>query len=508
MCPMKSSLANVIAGTTVLILTTLVAACGSSASGAGTGMAPPSSCGTAIGNAAAVPPETYTRGSQVQAQLAANPANRQQLFGLWEQDRWNAIGARIIETFSSSDGGLSWSPPSALPFSNCGASTGPGAGYDRASDPSIVVGTDPSGNRTVVTSALAFSAGGFLAATGTSAVLASCSHDLGHTWQTPVAVIADTNQGAGPYHFDDRDALAADPNSSAVYLAWDQLSSDNSASMPTLLARSSDGGCTWSSPAIIYSPGAASQTFNNQMLVLPNGHVVDIFTQLPTAASFAVNQLVAIRSVDKGVTWTPNPGVVIAAIAPVGTANPVSGGPPIRDSANLGQTAVDPLTGHLAVVWQDSSPASNSNFDGIFFSQSIDEGLTWSAPVQVNSVATVAAFEPSVQYGANGRNIAITYYDFRDYVAGSDALSTGLWLRTSADGGLTWSADTRLAGPFDLNLAPPADLVPGTTGNARFLGDQQGLAWNGSNWTALFSAVAPTGTAGTFGARINWKNAP
>ncbi|SPE28078.1 putative BNR repeat-like domain protein [Burkholderiales bacterium] len=433
------------------------------------------SCGTAPGIAGAA----FTPNSAVQPQLAAGPAV--QLFGLWEQDRWNAVGARAIEFARSADGGSSWSSGQPLPFSACGASAGVGAGYDRASDPSISV-TSGGGSSLILASALAFSAGGYLGSGGTSAVLVTRSLDGGSTWQAPVAVIADTGSGSGsgPFYFNDRDAIAADPNSGHVYLVWDRLSSDPTAAMPTWMAHSADDGLTWDPARIIYDPGAGNQTFNNQPLVLADGSVVDIFTQ----PNGFFGQLMAIRSTDHGATWpATGAAVVIANMTPVGTQNPISGG-------HMAQTAVDATSAKLAAVWQESSFSGGAR-DGIALSLSADGGATWSAPVQVNTAPAVAAFDPSVHFGSAGR-IAVTYYDFRDYVAGSSILSTSLWLRESADGGKSWT-ETRLYGPFNLNTAPPADQQSGSTGNALFLGDQQALAWNGAAWSALFSGTDAQG---------------
>jgi len=466
----------------------LLAACGGGSSSAPAARSGPiqvsmagalsASCGTAAGIAGAA----FRPDSAVQPQLAAGAG---QLFGVWEQDRWNAVGARAIEFARSADGGSSWGAAQALPFSACGASAGPGAGYDRASDPSIsvAVGAGPL----LLASALAFSAGGYLASGGTSAVLVARSLDGGSTWQAPLAVIADAGGANGPFYFNDRDAIAADPASAHVYLVWDRLSSDPAASMPTWLAHSADGGLTWDAARVIYDPGAGNQTFNNQPLVLPDGSVVDIFTQ----PNGFFGQLMAIRSTDHGSTWpATGTAVPIANMEPVGTTNPIAGGPPIRDSRYMAQTAVDSAVGTLAAVWQESAFSGGAR-DGIALSLSADSGATWTAPVQVNAVAAVAAFDPSVHFGPGGR-IAVTYYDFRDYVPGSSILSTSLWLRQSADGGKSWT-ETRLYGPFDLNSAPPADQQSGATGNALFLGDQQGLAWDGTQWSALFAGTGALG---------------
>jgi hypothetical protein len=458
----------------------------------------PTGCGLAIGDPLASPIEAYAPNSSVQPQLAADPAAPARLYGVWEQDRWNAIGTRAINLAASADGGATWGAIAALPFSQCGL-TAPGSVYDRASDPSIAVGS----GGVVFASALAFSAGGFLAAGGTSAVLVTRSTDGGKTWQSAPPLIADAGTGAAPYYFNDRDAIAADPNSPHAYVVWDRISNDITVSMPTWLAISADNGLTWPSTRVIYDPNVAdpgkvpdsgSQTLNNQLLVLPNGHLVDIFTLLNGFIIFP--RLTAIRSTDFGATWSPNPGVLVATIGgttgvgSIPTANPIALGAPIRDSSNMAQTAVDSVNGTLAVVWQDSRFSSGAR-NGIALSLSSDEGATWSAPVQVNQATGVAAFNPSVHFGAGGK-IAVTYYDLRAYVSSSTILSTDLWLCESNDGGVTW-AEKRLFGPFDLNQAPPADQGAGSTGNALFLGDQQGLAWNGTQWAALFSATNAQG---------------
>lgn len=443
-------------------------------------------CGTAVGSAA----DAYTPDSAVQPQLASGTIVVSgvvpPLYGAWEQDRWNAIGSRAIEFASSQDGGRSWAAPQPLPFSVCGGGSGAGASYDRASDPSLSTSA-ASGGSVVYASALAFSAGNYLASGGTSAVLVTRSADSGATWDPPTAVIADAGAGSGPYYFDDRDAIAADPNSPRVYLVWDRIPSVATASGTAMLSRSLDGGQTWSTPATtIFDPGAGNQSFNNQVQVLPNGTVVDIFTLFQ---GFAIS-LVEIVSVDDGATWSTTPVTIAPTVNSVGTADPIPGGAPIRDSSNMAQTAVDPAGGNLAAVWQDSSFSAGAR-DGIVFSLSVDGGASWSAPVRINTAASVAAFNPTVHFG-NGGTIAVTYYDFREYTSGSTVLKTDLWLLQSADNGSTWT-ETRLYGPFDLTKAPPADSAAGSTGNALFLGDQQGLAWNGAAFVPLFAAATAQG---------------
>ena len=53
----------------------------------------------------------------------------------------------------------------------------------------------------------------------------------------------------------------------------------------------------------------------------------------------------------------------------------------VRDAAILFDVAVDPDNGNLYVVWQD---ARFTGFDQIAYSQSTDDGFTWSEPVRIN----------------------------------------------------------------------------------------------------------------------------
>lgn len=486
----------------------LLAACGGgggmSASGTGPGgpSSPvtlsavnplPATCGLAVGSAQ----DVFVAGSAVQPQLAvgAIPGGLNTATGVsplavsvWEQDRWNAIGARAIVLSTSTNGGLSWSSPQALPFTVCGNTASP---YDRASDPSVSVAPAAGNTGSIVyASALAFSAANFMAAGGSSSVLVSRSLDGGITWSSPTALIADTGTNTGPNYFNDRDAIAADPNGPDVYVVWDRISSafqfggGGTVSVPTYLSHSTDYGASWPAiPAVIYDPGPNLQTFNNQVVVLPDGSVGIAFTLYDGFN----NTLQFIRSTNHGLTWPASgTATTVAVMTPTTVTNPINNGAPVRDSPAMAQLAVDPVTGTLAAVWEEAS-FSNGLRNGIALSLSTDLGAHWSTPKQVNTVNTVQAFDPGVHFGAHGQ-IAITYDDFRNFVTGSSVLSTSAWLRVSNDGGNTWQ-ETLIAGPFDLNRAPPTDQIAGSTGNALFLGDQQGLGWNGQAWLPVLTTT-------------------
>lgn len=408
--------------------------------------------------------DTVYLNAEVESYAVTNPTNPANLVGIWQQDRWASGGAQGLVAAASFDGGNTWTRQ-ALPVSQCG---GDGA-FARASDPWLTF----SPNGVVYALSLSFT-GGALAPNSKSGILVLRSADGGMTWSAPVPLIVD-----GSSAFDDKCSMAADPHdASFVYAVWDRLISQSSG--PSYFARTADGGQTWEAARAIYDPGAKSQTIGNEIVVLPDGTVIDFFTQIDTAADGALSSSLAlVRSGDHGATWSGP--VSIAALLSVGTADPKTG-QPVRDGAGLGQITPGP-GGELFVVWQDAR-FSNGQRDGIVISGSTDGGLTWSTPAQVNGDAASQAFTPSPQIQPDG-TIGVGYYDFRDDTADPTTLLASYWLAQSADG-VHWS-ERRIAQPFDLELAPDSSGL--------FLGDYQALVDTGGAFVPFYAQSNNAGTA-------------
>lgn len=409
---------------------------------------------------------TVFANAEVEPTFAVNPVNNANVAAAWQQDRWSTGGARGIVAGASSDGGKTWTQR-AMAFSRCGGGTAANGGdYERASDPWLSVA--PDGTLHLI--AIAFS-GNLLQAGSTSAVLASRSTDGGTTWSAARTLIRDA--GA---NFNDKCTITADPvTPNFVYAVWDRLVSATAG--PTTFARSTDNGVTWETARSIYDPGSQNQTISNQIVVLPNGTLVNLFLQIDTAPNNTFSSaLKVIRSTDNGANWSAP--FKIADNFAVGTHDPDTG-TGVRDGSLVPQIAVAP-GGDLYAVWQDGR-FSNGAHDGIALSHSSDGGISWSGPVRVNTNAGVAAFVPSVHVRSDGQ-IGVTYFDFRPNTSSTATLLTSYWLARSSNG-TTWS-ENQVAGPFDLALAP---LSPGAGAADYFLGDYQALLSSGNVFLPTFA---------------------
>src|SRR4029450_124779 len=134
-----------------------------------------------------------------------------------------------------------------------------------------------------------------------------------------------------------------------------------------------------------------------------DGELVDVFTLIRTSNQHATRGLsiAAIRSRDRGETWRQKE-IVIDDFRRGIVVDP-DDGQPVRTGDINAEVAVDPNTGSLYTVWQDSRfgpPLSSA------FSRSLDGGLTWSTPIKVNQTPTniplgnQQAFTPMVKVAA------------------------------------------------------------------------------------------------------------
>ena len=445
------------------------------------GPSPFANC-TAIGGPGNPPGVNYVN-AEVEPWVAVNPTNAKNIIGVFQQDRWSIGGARGLVTAVSHNGGNTWSETFAH-FSFCSGGTAANGGdFDRASDPWVTFG--PNGDAYQIS--LSVSADQL-----TSAILASKSTDGGDTWSEPATLIRETSA----FNFNDKESITADPtNSNFVYAVWDRSRKPGeNASFnalhsfafrsDTMFARTTNGGASWEPARAIRSPRALEFAIANQIVVLPDGTLVDLFANFKGSGINDPGVFVEVmRSTDKGVTWSDP--IVVDHLGTVGVVDPDTGQAE-RTGDIIPDIAVSP-SGTLYVVWQDSR-FSGGVHDDIAFSQSTDGGFTWSPAVKINQTTNnAAAFTAAVHVAADG-TLGVTYYDFRNNTPAA-GVPTDYWLvhcHADCTNSGNWS-ETHVAGSFDMETAPFA--------RGFFVGDYEGLTNVGNAFLPFFVQTNSGNTA-------------
>src|SRR5437867_2468070 len=126
-------------------------------------------------------------------------------------------------------------------------------------------------------------------------------------------------------------------------------------------------------------------------------------------------------------------GIALAASALVAQAQVFSAPQNLSHSgtAEFAQIAVD-SNGNINVVWDDFIPGNND----IFFSRSIDGGVTFSPPKNVSQNAGSSVF-PQIAVDSGG-NINVVWED-------NTPGNFNIFFSRSSDGGVTFSAPTNLS---------------------------------------------------------------
>ena len=460
--------------------------------------------------------------SEVEPWIDVNPMNPSNIVGMWQQDRWSNGGARGHVVGVSMNGGTSWTQVVLPKVTVCSGSGTPETprNYERTTDPWISFGP----NGTLHQISLSFNdiappftphedeqpGGDF-----DHALLASKSTNGGITWSDPVVVIRDLDAN----FFNDKQTITADPtDANNVYAVWDRLlfpTSERASVISGLVTnafrgpiwfnRSIDGGGTWEKARQIYDPGQNDQTIANQIVVRPDGTLVNLFAEFhgESKAKTKAWSVRVLRSTDDGDSWSGP--ILVDRLRTIGITDPESGDL-VRTGDIIPDVAVNETNGRLYAVWQDARFSGFAN-DSIAFSQSLNGGLTWSVPVKVNATPTdlsagnQQAFTPSVEVAANG-TISVTYYDFRNNDGGTDLL-TDYWVvhchptaPTACTNPDNWVTEVPLTdSSFDMRQAP-------LTSTGFFTGDYEGLASAGNDFTPFFSQPHGSDPSSVFFQRV------
>lgn len=455
--------------------------------------------------------------TSIEPWVAVDPTDSSRLLAGHQQDRWDDGGSRGLVGVVSNDAGATWSNSIPSGVTKC-----TGGKFRRASDPWVDFAQDGTAFFFSLVLDPAQPTTPFGARN--SGMLVSRSSDHGATWQPPVALIRNNS----PHVLNDKNSLTADPTANKyVYAVWDQLSvfpqtkegakllAENDGVLiaqqlrngaasaaggapffkfnftgPSFFSRSTDNGVTWSTAAPIYQPGTNAQTIDNMVRVLPDGTLLDFFTAINvTPSGLSIGY---IRSVDKGGNWSAPTFTNDIHEAGNGVVTPDSG-QAVRDAAILYSVAVNPVSGAIYLTWQDdrfssatcTTPTGSIPIEGIVFSESDDDGATWSTPVMINKTpANVTnpcrqqALIPAVVASGDGSTIVVTYYDFRNDTntpagfEGTDYFAVFCSTATACSNPANWGNERKLTdASFNILNAPVA--------GGHFLGDYMGLAASG-----------------------------
>jgi hypothetical protein len=318
----------------------------------------------------------------------------------------------------------------------------------------------------------------------------SKSTDGGASWGAPTVLQSDSSNT----HFNDKPSITADPTRPGyVYATWDRSTfpSDNSSTSAQIrssafrgqpfFTRTTDGGAHWSTPVGLSD--ANLFTLGNQIVVLPDGRLVDVFYagrgsgKQPSAQQVFEGVMI---SDDAGLHWSQPIKISNYTFAPL--VDPDNGNA-IRAGTNIPEVAVDPASGDLYAVWADGSSSGGAR-NAVVLAKSTDGGSDWTVLTRsLSKSGTADAFDPAVTVTTGG-TVVVTYYDDRNNDS-KPGLPTDVWITNSDDGGQTWN-EQHLYGSFDMEQAPDA--------GGYFLGDYEGLTRVGSGVLALFAVTGgPSG---------------
>jgi hypothetical protein len=283
----------------------------------------------------------------------------------------------------------------------------------------------------------------------------------GLTWGNPIAI--DTT------HLDDKnwsvcDNTANSPYYGNCYTEWDQAYGTGD----VLMSTSKDGGLTWS-PGLPSADHAGG--LGGEPLVQANGTVIVPFESFSGVAAFT--------STNGGKSWGAS--TTVANIS----EHLVAGG--MRDPDLPGAT-IDGA-GKVYVVWGDCRFRSGCASNDIVMSTSSD-GKKWTATARIpidavsstvdHFIAGIGA-DPATS-GATA-HLTVVYY----YYPVSNCTTCELYVgfTTSQDGGSTWTAGQKIAGPMKLAWLPVSD-------NGPMVADYVGVSYvNGSPFGVFAVAKAP-----------------
>ena len=274
------------------------------------------------------------------------------------------------------------------------------------------------------------------------------STDCGHTWQGPFEVTPATNPNGkldangGPRDDADKEFMDVDPETGRVILSWSNFVDGGAAGVEissTFTDNITSTPPTWSARRVVAATDADGQASIPRFAGNGSSNAYIAWSRFP---DFFTNNIGFARSTDNGATWSAPVSITSDFL----TMDLVLGNDRSNNSPSM---AVDRSNsrnrGNIYIVY-----AQNDSNDGadIAFQRSTDEGMTFSAPILLDSRPGQdrPQWYPAVSVDTATGRIHVFYYD--QGIASSGDL-TEISHLFSDDGGRHWRAPQPLTSrPF------------------------------------------------------------
>lgn len=307
------------------------------------------------------------------------------LVAAWNDSGSAVGGAQKFTGFGrSTDGGLTWTDGGTLPTNASGDAGDPVLAYHTTSD-------------RVYLTTLAFTGSG---------LRVFRSNNAASSWLAPV----EGAPGFGGGDFLDKPWLTVDnfagTGNGNVYLIFRNFAGSSAGSLANgiYLTKSTNDGASFG-PTGGTSIVTSSAVQGSYVLVGSDHSVYVLWYD----QSVSPRQIRLRRSTDFGATFGST--ITVAQLLGTGTNGALGLNGGFRSNSFV-QAAVNPVNGHLYVVFNDD--AIGVDKADIFFTVSINNGTSWSAPVRVNSDTTINdQFFPAIAVTPDGTRLAVTFYDRR-----------------------------------------------------------------------------------------------
>ena len=415
-----------------------------------------------------------------EASAGGNPTDPHHVVAAWELD--GGSGQSVVMTAVSRDGGRTWGARQTPIRGRCGKVSA--RGVARIGQPSVAIG--PDGRVYLGAVPEYWDRPGHH-----SGLEVATSPDGGTSWNGAVVVAASEDE-ARSYS---RPAVAADPGrAGTAYLvgaesrhggfktfrATPGLALDVAESAGRVVfSATTDGGGTWSAPRPISPERPGRWVASPRIVTDPRGGALHLF-YFERDPVHDGNAIELISSVDQGRSWTEP--TIVSQLAPYRSAVRVEGtNATIEIAADMVAPGIDVRAGTLYVSYV-AGRAGAGTAAQVWLRSSIDGGKTWTGAIRVNGDTAATAGAPSLAVGPDG-TVSVSYLDVADSATRSYAvLPASIRRRTfRPDGNALAAGPDALLDQFNLAATLGAGSRIGNTSAELPIGDGFRTVYTRSN---------------------------